>query len=162
MIYSNKKLGGIILKSLDKWEGIHARTGYGDTLYNGTPLTTENSHLLVRLLMMERNNESLPTKVIKNFLDANVAAQILKKRIEVLGLPIKFSDAAYCAISCFCNVPGHVVVLLIDCLEEFENETVTVDKLCMLYPVGFYTDEDFRSIIENKEEFLKRKWAYIY
>lgn len=145
-----------------EWGLINGRTGMvGGSKPLGRQLGEDESNLLVSLLINEREQKPLPEH-IKTRVNDHLATQIIKKRIETANLPISFSDMAYLAIPVFCLVPGHVVLLLIDCLEEFEGKEVTVDKLCMLYPAGFYTQEEFEKIIDNRDEFSKRKWSYLY
>jgi hypothetical protein len=88
--------------------------------------------------------------------------QVLNKRIEVHNLPISFSGPAKMAVLALTDRPGSVVALLIDCLNAYEGQKVTVEKLADLYPTGFY-DED--TLIRYADQYLKTrkvKWSDLY
>lgn len=90
--------------------------------------------------------------------------KILDKRIEVMNLPIKFSQAGKVAALCFADRAGAMVMLLIDCLNAYEGKEVTPQMLADLYPEGFY-DED--TMMRYADGYLKHpnrrvKWAEVY
>jgi hypothetical protein len=87
--------------------------------------------------------------------------QIVIKRVEVRKLPIKFTSIALISMCAFVDRPGHAMLFLIDCLKKYENQTVTVAKICELYPIGFYDELSAREECEK----LKRhegEWSEIY
>lgn len=121
------------------------------------PLNKDDAELLVRCILAEKQKLD-----IKEDLSDNVLAHIVKKRIEVLNLPIKFTNIAYLAVNCFCKNPGHVVALLIDALTKYEGKEVTVEMLCDLYPKGFYTQSEFEDYVDTKLKPKTVKWSEIY
>lgn len=89
--------------------------------------------------------------------------QIIQKRIEVMDLPIKFSPWGLAATLVFAKSPGQAVTLLIDCLDECEGETVTVETLCKrVYPQGFYAQRSFEYVIDEIHKKRKAKWSWVY
>jgi len=94
--------------------------------------------------------------------ERSLAMQIILKRVEALKLPIKFSPLALCALEAFADNPGKVVVILIDCLCKFPNQTVDVQKLSEVYPWGFYKEDAFDDYVDNYLKPRKSMWAEIY
>jgi hypothetical protein len=86
----------------------------------------------------------------------------VKKRIEVMDLPIKFTPLALLAINCFCDRPGAAVLLLVDALNYFKDKTVTVQTLRELYPVGFYTEAAMIDRVDNELKTKKDFYGYVY
>src|SRR5512137_2310528 len=95
-------------------------------------------------------------------IDEQFLVQILNKRIEVHKLPISFSDGAKLCVLALTDRPGSVVALLIDCLTNFEGQTVTSKQLADLYPVGFYDEPTMIRYIDEYLKPKKVKWAEIY
>jgi hypothetical protein len=95
-------------------------------------------------------------------IDEQFLIQILNKRIEVLKLPISFSDGAKNCILALTDRPGSVMALLVDCLNNFEGQTVTSKELADLYPMGFYDEETMLRYIDEYLKPRKIKWAEIY
>ena len=89
-------------------------------------------------------------------------AQIINKRIEVMKLPIKFTDHALVAVSAFCDRPGYAVALLVDCLNKYEGQTVDCGMLADLYPMGFYDEPSLMKYVDDYLKPRKVKWAEIY
>jgi hypothetical protein len=89
-------------------------------------------------------------------------SKIIMKRIEALKLPIKFSAGGLMAVNTLCDRPGSAVLLLIECLNYFENQTIDTDKLSALYPEGFYSEEALTKIIDEELKTRKMKWSNIY
>lgn len=87
---------------------------------------------------------------------------IVLKRIEVLELPIKFTQTALIATLALARNPGKLVVLLIECLTMYEGKTIDVEKLSHLYPAGFYKEEALADIIDNYMKTRKCKWSWVY
>ena len=121
-------------------------------------LSNENAELLIHCLLIEQETPDFEVKEE----DLHLLGKIIKKRIDVLKLPIKFNNIALLSVTIFCAVPGHAVVLLIDCLNKYENETVTVGKLCELYPMGFYTDKEVQRYVEEEIKTKLKKFSYVY
>jgi len=124
------------------------------------PLREDQQKILMSMVLSEMSKDDI-SEMMKEVNQIHLI-QILKKRIEVLELPIKFNDYALGAILSFCDRPGAVVLLLIDCLQEYENEEVTVDKLVNLYPFGFYNEQAMIDRIDNEIKTGKSKWSEIY
>lgn len=121
-------------------------------------LTKEECEMLLVCVSLEQKGTQLSPNLEYPFL-----SQVVKRRIEVMNLPIKFNDAALIAVNAFCSNPGRAVVLLIDCLNKLEGKTVTVDLLCKeVYPFGVYTDEEFEKIVDEKIRTRKMKWSEVY
>jgi len=111
------------------------------------------------MIFAETDSQDI-SKITKEINDSYLI-QILKKKIEVLELPIKFNDYALVSVLVFCDRPGAIVLLLIDCLQEYENEEITVVKLVELYPFGFYSEQAMIDRI-NEIKTGKSKWSEIY
>ena len=140
-------------------------------------ISEEKMKLLVKLILAENDNINLISITeIKNETSLYLS-NIILKRIEVLKLPIKFTYNALASVNIFVDRAGSAVLLLIDCLNNFnENHTVTVKDLCKLYPFGFYDEENFvkriDEIKEQKDQYIDAKnnnkelpkigWNYIY
>lgn len=92
---------------------------------------------------------------------------ILDRRLEVYNLPIKFSEGAMLLAAVLPDRVGALIVLLIDVLENYENDVVTVEKLAEIYPYGFYNEEALCKRIDQikadrAEEARSIKYSYIY
>lgn len=131
-----------------------------ETVFKGRsrPLSEEQSKLFLACLMSELEGVSL------NLPEAEwpFLSQIVRKRIEVMKLPIKFTGQALMAINALTGVPGGAVVVLIDALTRHEGETVTMDKLSELYPFGFYDEDAFADYVDNHLKPHRVKWAEVY
>jgi len=121
------------------------------------PLSNKNTEYLVTILMGGPMKEILDT-------EAPFPIQVLRKRISGLNLPIKFTPKAeLIALILTEGNPGKMITLLIDCLTEFQGETIDENSLCEnLYPWGFYTYESFVDYIDNYIKPRKVKWSNIY
>jgi hypothetical protein len=120
------------------------------------PLSQEQSEILIRCVLAENSPQSKSLKLEK----LPPLSEIVRKRVEVMKLPIKFTPAAYLAVNAFCDRPGAAVVLLIDCLNKHEGDTIDVDKLVRIYPDGFYSEDAFIRRIDV--EIPKEKWNHVY
>lgn len=125
--------------------------------YNGE-LDKETFTTLFMLANMENNNDPFPD--IPS--EGRFLSNIVRKRIEVLKLPIVFTEYAYMYVDLFVDRPGSAVLFLIDALTKYEGQTVTIKKLAELYPHGFYDEETLVTIIDEELKTGKRKWAEIY
>lgn len=126
-------------------------------------LSEESTKLLVSLLFIElEGNEEKLKQIEEDSESLSFLSKIVKVRIEGLNLPIKFTTLALIAVNCFCDRAGAAVLLLIDALNKFDGQTVTVQKLCELYPVGFYNEKTFLDIIDKQIKTKKLKWSDIY
>ncbi len=120
-------------------------------------LSPDETRALLVLSVMELRNSPIPEPLYNNFF-----SQVIQKRIDVLKLPISFTNYAFATIPCFCNVVGEAVVLLIDCLNQYENKIVDIEKLCLLYPEGFYDHETFMQYVDDFIKKEKVNWSQIY
>lgn len=121
-------------------------------------LTKDESEMLLNCIVIEQQKIKKPDELPWSFL-----AQVVQKRMEVMNLPIKFTDPALLSVDAFCTNPGRAVLFLIDCLSKFEGQTVTVDMICKeVYPFGVYTDEEFKKIVDEQLKTRKMKWSEIY
>lgn len=120
------------------------------------PMSMEESKLFLAFSIAERQQMALTDSEYYPFL-----TQIILKRIEVLNLPIRFSKYALIALSAFVRSPGEAVVLLIDCLDKFEGQEVTMEKLVELYPWGFHNEKEFAKRVDEHKE-RKHKWSEVY
>ena len=124
-----------------------------------TPLGDEACKLYVMLTMAEMKGKDVP---LDDELKSH-GTKILEKRIEVLKLPIEFTNNAKIAIDCFTlGNPGKTVALLIDCLTKYEGQKVSVSMLSDVYPFGFYNEETFEDYVDNYLKTNKAKWSEIY
>lgn len=123
-----------------------------------TPMSDKRSELYIVgcLLDMEKKKKADPA------LDEQLLVQILNKRIEVLKLPIQFTDGAKMCALALVDRPGSMVALLIDCLNNYEGKTVTSRELADLYPTGFYDEPTMLRYIDEYLKPRKVKWAEIY
>jgi hypothetical protein len=121
------------------------------------PLTQEQSNILMRCVLAENSPQAKDLKLEK----MPPLSEIVRRRVEVMKLPIKFTTAAYLAVNAFCDRPGAAVILLVDCLHKYEGQTVDVSKLVEVYPDGFYSEEAFirRIDVEIPKD---QKWGYVY
>jgi hypothetical protein len=120
----------------------------------------------VMAVMLESQGEKALT--MEQLREENVfAVEVIMKRIEAYGLPISFTpEGLIGAYALSENIPGRVVVLLIDCLTKFEGQTVTASMLADLYPFGFYSEETFTRYVDkylkDKDMRPRVRWACIY
>ena len=89
-------------------------------------------------------------------------ALAVRKRIEVMKLPISFTSTALFSFAAFTGVVGGYITILIDCLNKFEDKIVTLDDLIDLYPNGWYTEESFGYYVDNHLKKKTFKWAEVY
>jgi hypothetical protein len=133
------------------------------------PMNETQSELFVMACMAEAMHQPLPPEQEKK-LDEQFFIAVILKRIEAFNLPIKFSAPAKMAILGLVDRVGSAVILLIDCLNAYEGQTVNTGMLANLYPMGFY-DEDTRD--RYVDEYLKPrdrpdlkhprvKWSEVY
>jgi hypothetical protein len=121
-------------------------------------LTKEQSEDLLICLQAEQIHGDID---ISEY-DMNFFGKVVKKRIDVLNLPISFTNLALLSLDCFCEVTGEAVVVLIECLDKYYEQTVTVKKLCLLYPNGFYTKDEFEKYVETKIKTGQIKFSTLY
>ena len=104
------------------------------------------------------------------FGDTLFLQSILLKRVFSMELPIRFRLDAIFGLNCFVDRAGYVVMLLIDCLQNFGKidvkdpklfNVVTIDDLTKLYPYGWYS-EDIIKFIEERIKTRKELWSFIY
>lgn len=119
-------------------------------------LTDEQSRMLISILL-SNNEPDIPENEIP------FPIKIIEKRIDVLKLPIKLTTTAKLLLLVLTDGnPGKMVTSLIDCLVKFENQTVTKDMVCDLYPNGFYNENSFIEYVDNYLKLKKSKWSEIY
>lgn len=132
------------------------------TVFEGKtePLEKEYSGVLTTLLLQVNITKSDDMPGDK---ELPFTSKVVKKRIEVMKLPIEFTDAALLSIDIFTQGnPGRAVVFLIDALTKFENGIVSLNDVCeKLYPMGFYTEEALEEYIDGCKD-RKYKWSEIY
>jgi hypothetical protein len=58
--------------------------------------------------------------------------------------------------------PGSAIILLIDTLNKYEGQIVTIKMLAELYPMGFYDEASLIKVIDEEIKPRKRKWSEIY
>lgn len=122
-----------------------------------TPMTKEQSENFVRVLMADPQDIKIDGK------DIPFVLQVLNKRIEVMNLPINFtSQAKLLALILSNGNPGKMMIILIDCLINFEGKEVSGDDICNLYPMGFYNEISTTNYIDNYLKPHKCKWSEIY
>lgn len=131
----------------------------GDMKFSYKQMTKESSELFLKCILMEQSGK-------KNILTDEdrlpFFSQIVKKRIEVLKLPVEFTEIAIIALNCLVSNPGEAVVLLIDALNKFEGGVVNVSSLVEMYPFGFYDERSFDKYVDDLVKNKKIKWAEIY
>jgi len=124
------------------------------------PLEDDQMKCLATALFAE--HEGSPVNLKETDADYPVLLAIMDKRIKVLELPISFNPYAKIGLLALVNGPGALVALLIDALNKFEGQVVTVQMLCDLYPFGFYDDPSFTDYVDNYLKARKVKWSEIY
>jgi hypothetical protein len=122
-------------------------------------MSTLESRLFASASLLEKGGS---TGTSNEDVDQQFLTRVLQKRIEAFKLPISFSSNARLAVLTLVDRPGSVVVLLIDCLNAYEGQTVTVDMLAELYPIGFYDEVTLSRYIEDFLKQGKVKWSEIY
>lgn len=125
------------------------------------PLDQEEVGMMMIILNVEINwkNIKLPEKELP------LASKIVKKRIDVMKLPLKYNTTGITSVSLFVDRAGFAVLFLIDCLNILIplNLDMTCKNICMyVYPHGFYTDESAINIIDEFIKTRKIKYAEIY
>lgn len=120
------------------------------------PLNKFNYNFLLQCYEAEQRTEQMPEKLRKD-LDTELLTQTLQYLIQSHKFPIEFSDWALLSIFAYCTTTAHVFILLMDCLDVYQNEIITVKKLRDLYSQGFYSIEAFKYELENIQ---KRKWYF--
>lgn len=93
---------------------------------------------------------------------ASFLIQVLLKRVEVLALPISFTNGALTCILALVDRPGALVILLIDCLNAYEGKRVSAADLADLYPFGFYDMKTLQRYIDTMKGGSGIKWAQLY
>ena len=120
------------------------------------PMTREQTELFATVLL-SGDMEEISDK------EAPHPLKILRKRIEVLELPIKFSPKAeLLSLIVTDGNPGKMMTVLIEALSNYENKTVDADEIAELYPWGFYTEDSVMELIDNYFKTRKAKWSEIY
>lgn len=125
------------------------------------PMSPKQTELFLRATMSEMQDPDKKLGYDENN-DAFFLCAIIKKRIEVMKLPIEFTDTALLGICSLVDRPGCAVALLVDCLNAFEGQKVTVSKLASLYPWGFYDEESITRYVDEYLKPRKCRWAEIY
>lgn len=128
-------------------------------LKNTEKMSDESAEMFLYAVLVDLKQEESPQITEEEY---PLSCKIIKKRIEVLKLPIQFTTGGYFAIAALADNPGKAVVTLCDCLNEYENKTVTAQMISELYPWGFYKYEVFCDIVDNWMKTKKHKWANIY
>lgn len=131
-----------------------------ETVFKGRsrPLSEEQAKLFLGCLISESRGVGMALSEAEWLF----LSQIVRKRIEVMKLPIKFTDQALLAINALTDIPGGAVVIIVDALTRHEGETITVDKLAELYPFGFYDEGTFTDYVDNHLKPHRVKWAEVY
>lgn len=122
------------------------------------PLDKESAETLCKLLFIENQGRGLPVPEG----EMTFLSQIVKKRIEAMKLPVIIKNSGLIGLMCFAKNPGQAVALLIDFLTHFEGQELTANRLCELYPYGFYTEEALTDYIDNQLKPKKTKWSRVY
>lgn len=120
-------------------------------------LSQEQSKLLFMIIMADA--EKMPPPPEHEY---DLLMQILKKRIDVLELPVQLDGWALAALTLIATNPGRAVVALIDCLDKFEGKVTVEDITMRLYPMGFYDEESLTYIVDNIHKKNLAKWSGIY
>jgi hypothetical protein len=123
------------------------------------PLSKMQMTDLMKMALLEQKGSTTPEEPT---VEDGTAWVIIWKRITVMELPIKFTSLAKWATLLFIDRPGAAVLFLIDCLNKYEGQEVTVRMLCELYPYGFYDEESMIKIIDEEIKTHKMKWSQIY
>ena len=92
------------------------------------PMDREQTELFAAVLLSgepkELSEEEVPFPI-----------KIIRKRIEVMDLPIKFSPKAeILSLILTDGNPGKIMTVLIEALTIYENQTIDTDKIARLYP----------------------------
>jgi len=120
-------------------------------------MTEEQTEMLMKVLFTKEKDINIPDDNIPFVL------QILDKRIKAAKLPIKFSvKGKFAAMVLSSGNPGRIVTILIDCLTEYEGQTVTDEMICNIYPWGFYNNNSFFEYVEKYLKPRRVKWSQIY
>jgi len=125
------------------------------------PLDDDSMKLLSRCLLVEMGIGSLKNPSIPDD-ELPFLSQIIKKRVDVLKLPVTLSSTGLLAVNAFAKNPGQAVALLIDFLTKFEGKEISATTLSELYPWGFYTEDSMNAYIDDYLKPRKVKWAEIY
>ncbi len=126
-------------------------------------MSKESACLLMGLYQIEQRGAQPSEEDMKELYEHCKLLQIMRKRMEGFNLPITFTPHALMYISTFVTCPGDIILLLIECLEQFENAEVNIQSLVDLYPNGFHSSEERSKIIqEMKEGERKYNYSYIY
>jgi hypothetical protein len=127
-------------------------------MYTYEQLDEETLLTLLSLAKMEINKNPAPELPE----EASFLSRIVRKRIEAMKLPINFTEYAYIAINLLVDRPGSAIILLIDTLNKYEGQIVTIKMLAELYPMGFYDEASLIKVIDEEIKPRKRKWSEIY
>jgi len=145
---------------------------------NFNQLEQEATKLLAYLVMGESSNPNHP---IDKTIEKEMPIQIIQKRINVLGLPIKLNSYALISSLIFSTNAGRAVVFLIDILRSLPNsgelhskwcdkklteddiKSIDLNYICEnVYPFGVYKEEVFGDYIDNYLKPRKVNWSEIY
>lgn len=123
-------------------------------------MSKDGTEIFIKCVMAEQAGAKIDLH--DGSLEVPFLTDILLKRIEGLKLPIAFTPIAALGINALVNNPGKAICLLVDALNKYEGETVTMEKLSELYPSGFYTEDSFEKYVDEYLKPRKVKWAEIY
>ena len=122
-----------------------------------------------QLLLIERqpfnpvDYKKLEDEVNKDFL-----CQIIKKRIEVFKIPIRFNLFSFTLLTLISENPARIIVTLIDLLNRFELtndspvEDISVMDVLLLYNARKYSQSYFDYLVEKIQSEPKKGWNRIY
>jgi hypothetical protein len=129
-----------------------------------TPLKEKEAELFAMAVLLEqKTGRTLSADKIEDK-EKSIAMDIIFKRIKAFNLPIGFTIPGIIALECLAGgSPGHLVVILIDCLNKYEDKMdVSLKDLSDIYPFGFYNDTVFGDYVDNYIKEKKIKWSFIY
>lgn len=125
------------------------------------PMSRDQSEGFIYAVLADEKSENLREESWEELLP--FGALVVKKRVEMLKLPISFTIGGYLALGVLSNGnPGRAVISLCDCLSEYEGKTVSAKEVADLYPWGFYNEDSLVDIIDNWMKTKKHKWNHIY
>lgn len=127
---------------------------------SGKLLEPDESKLLFKLLMVCNSGEE--DKSNMEGVNEQFFIQVIRKRIEVMKLPIEFTSTGIMCFFLFPKSVGAAVAMLIDCLTVYEGKKVDANLIGTLYPSGFYKEEALEDYIDNYLKPKKVKWSHVY
>lgn len=124
------------------------------------PLTEDQSKTFLQLILAKSNGNQSQIEEMGKALEADnyFPYMLLKKRLDCYKDrldPISMTTDAVVFLAMMGHVPGHWVIMLVECFEkafEMHKEVIDLEFVAThVYPWGFYTQAGFEEVWDLKK-----------